>query len=340
MESKYSIIELFAGAGGLALGNEDAGLRHKLLVEIDKNASSTLKNNKPSWNVINEDVRDVSYDGIEADIVSGGFNCQSFSSSGKRLGFEDTRGTMFFELARCANEIKPKIILGENVRGLLNHDNGKTLSIMIEVLKEIGYRVHYKLLRSQYLDVPQKRERLIIIGVRDDLDIPFIFPKEKDYTINIKEALKDVPVSSGQKYSKRKKEIMDMVPPGGYWRNLPLEIQKEYMGNSFHSSGGRTGIARRLSWNEPSLTLTCSPAQKQTERCHPEETRPLTIREYARIQTFPDTWEFCGSISSQYKQIGNAVPVKLGFHMGKCLIAMLSGNYEEENMDIFQRNNF
>ena len=116
---------------------------------------------------------------------------------------------------------------------------------------------------------------------------------------------------------------MAMVPPGGYWRDLPIEIRKEFMGASFYLSGGKTGMARRLAWDEPSLTLTCNPAQKQTERCHPSETRPLTVREYARIQTFHDDWEFVGSLTSQYKQMGNAVPVNLGYHMGRSVIAML-----------------
>jgi len=115
-----------------------------------------------------------------------------------------------------------------------------------------------------------------------------------------------------------------LVPAGGYWRDLPTDIQKEYMKASFYHTGGRTGMARRLSWDEPSLTLTCSPAQKQTERCHPEETRPLTIREYARIQTFPDNWKFTGSVTSQYKQIGNAVPVNLAFHIGNSIVEMLN----------------
>ena len=116
-----------------------------------------------------------------------------------------------------------------------------------------------------------------------------------------------------------------MIPEGGYWRDLPIKDQKEFMGKSFYLGGGKTGMARRLSWSEPSLTLTCSPAQKQTERCHPSKTRPLTIREYARIQTFPDSWEFLGSETSQYKQIGNAVPVNLGYYIGRTLISMLSG---------------
>ena len=93
-------------------------------------------------------------------------------------------------------------------------------------------------------------------------------------------------------------------------------------------------MARRLSWDEPSLTLTCSPAQKQTERCHPTETRPLNVREYARIQTFPDEWQFQGSTTSQYKQIGNAVPVNLGYHIGRCLVAMLEGNIDDQIMEL------
>ena len=115
-----------------------------------------------------------------------------------------------------------------------------------------------------------------------------------------------------------------MVPPGGYWRDLPLPVQKEYMKKSFYLGGGKTGMARRLSWNAPSLTLTCAPAQNQTERCHPEESRPLTIREYARIQTFPDEWQFAGTQSAQYKQIGNAVPVNLAYAIGLSVVDALN----------------
>ena len=333
-KSKFTSIELFAGAGGLALGMENAGIKHKLLVEIDRHAASTLQLNRPKWNVSCADARDVPYEAITADIVTGGFPCQAFSFAGNQMGFEDARGTLFFELARCIKEVRPKIAVGENVKGLLAHDNGKTLRAMLSVLDDLGYRVAYRVLRAQYLDVPQKRERLVIIAVRKDLDFPILFPKEKDYTISIREALVDVPFSTGQEYPKRKREIMELVSPGDYWRDLPIEIQKEYMGGSFHLGGGKTGIARRLSWDEPSLTLTCSPAQKQTERCHPAETRPLNVREYARIQTFPDEWQFQGSTSVQYKQIGNAVPVNLGYHIGRCLIAMLDGSQADETMEI------
>jgi len=180
------------------------------------------------------------------------------------------------------------------------------------------------------MDVPQKRERLFIVGVRDDLKIEHLFPEEKDYTVSMRDALDQCPVSEGYAYNAKKKKIMDMVPEGGCWRDLPIKYQKEYMMKSFYLGGGKTGMARRLSWEEPSLTLTCNPAQKQTERCHPSETRPLNIREYARIQTFPDTWKFIGSKSSQYKQIGNAVPVNLGYYMGRAIYSMLSRRKDKD----------
>jgi DNA (cytosine-5)-methyltransferase 1 len=332
--SKFNVIELFAGAGGLALGMENAGLTAKLLVEIDKNAVATLRANRRDWNIIEDDISNVSFDGVNADLITGGFPCQSFSYAGKSLGFEDVRGTLFFEYVRAISSVKPKVIVGENVRGLEKHDEGRTLKTMLSILDDLGYRVEYRILRSQYLDVPQKRERLVMIGVRKDLDLPIYFPKEQDYTVSLREALLDVPSSPGQTYTKTKFEVMSLVPEGGYWRDLPMDVRQKYMGASFYLGGGKTGMARRLAWDEPSLTLTCNPAQKQTERCHPSETRPLSIREYARIQSFPDTWVFTGSIASQYKQIGNAVPVNLGYHIGRCLIAMLNRKPVSTSMDV------
>lgn len=330
----YNTIELFAGAGGMALGFENAGLNHILLTDWDKDAINTLKSNRPNWNVVKEDVQKMSFKNMKADVVVGGFPCQSFSYAGKKMGFEDARGTMFFEFARCVKEVKPKIAIGENVKGLLRHDNGKTLNTIISILEELGYDVAYRVLKSQYFDVPQKRERLVIIAKRKDVKSNFVFPKEKNYIIPLKEALRNCPDSLGQMYPEKKKKILEMVPQGGYWKDLPLKIQKEYMMSSFYMGGGKTGMARRLSWDEPSLTLTCAPAQKQTERCHPEETRPLKVREYARIQTFPDEWEFEGSITSQYRQIGNAVPVNLAYYIGKCVIAMLENKTEDLDLEV------
>jgi DNA (cytosine-5)-methyltransferase 1 len=324
-KSRYKVIELFSGCGGLALGFENAGLQTELLVEIDRDAALSLQTHRPEWNVIHSDVAKIDFAEYRGkiDVVAGGFPCQAFSYAGQKRGFEDARGTLFYEFARCVSQVRPKIAIGENVRGLLKHDGGRTLARMKQILEELGYRVEQHLVRAQFHDVPQKRERLLIIAVRDDAKLPLFVPRECNYTISLSEALKKCPPSQGAKYPKRKEEIMKLIPEGGYWRNLPAKIQKEFMKGSLHLSGGKTGMARRLSWSEPSLTLTCSPSQKQTERCHPSETRPLTIREYARIQTFPDDWKLAGSVASQYRQIGNAVPVNLGYHIGRCIIAML-----------------
>ncbi|HDR2405235.1 TPA: DNA (cytosine-5-)-methyltransferase [Enterobacter asburiae] len=331
----YTVLELFAGAGGMALGLEKAGLKSVLLNEIDSHACKTLRKNRPEWNVVEGDVSKVDFTPYRntVDVLAGGFPCQAFSYAGKKLGFEDTRGTLFFEFARAVKEINPKVLLAENVRGLLNHDDGRTLDTIKSIITDLGYTLFEpRVLKAIFYKVPQKRERLIIVAVRNDLanGIDYEWPSSYNKILTLKDALKkgelydsDVPESEGQKYPKRKAEILSMVPPGGYWRDLPENIQKEYMLKSFYLGGGKTGMARRLSWDEPSLTLTCAPAQKQTERCHPEETRPLTVREYARIQTFPDDWVFEGPMSAKYKQIGNAVPVNLSFAVGKSVVHLL-----------------
>lgn len=340
-EREYSVLELFAGAGGLAIGLEQAGLKCAALNEIDKFACSTLRKNRPGWNILEGDIKNFCFDDYngKVDVVTGGFPCQSFSYAGKRLGLEDARGTLFYEFARAVKEVQPAICLGENVRGLLNHDGGNTLKGMISILDEIGYRVvPIEVLKAIHFKVPQKRERLFLVGIRKDINIDFEYPKPYKKTYNLSDALKkghlfnsDVPTSPGAKYPKSKKDILDLVPPKGYWRDLPVELQKEFMGGSFYLGGGKTGMARRIGWDEPCLTLTCSPAQKQTERCHPDETRPFTVREYARIQTFPDEWLFEGSVSQQYKQIGNAVPVNLGKEVGYKLVAFLNQYYNSLN---------
>jgi DNA (cytosine-5)-methyltransferase 1 len=337
-ESNYSVLELFAGAGGLALGMEKAGLKCIALNEIDKWACQTLRQNRPNWNVLEGDIKNFDFKDLsdKVDVVTGGFPCQAFSYAGKKLGLNDARGTLFYEFARVVQETKPAICIGENVRGLLSHEKGKTLEGMISILDEIGYNVvsPVRVLKAIHYNVPQKRERLILVGVRKDIDIEYAYPLPSEKVYNLSDALKqgelyssDVPDSPGTKYPEHKKKVLDLIPQKGYWRDLPLKIQKEFMGGSFHLGGGKTGIARRIGWDEPCLTLTCSPAQKQTERCHPEETRPFTVREYARIQTFPDDWKFEGSVAQQYKQIGNAVPVNLGKEVGYSIVNFLNQYY-------------
>ncbi len=333
----YSCVELFAGAGGLALGLEYAGFHSKGLVEIDRYACQTLRKNRPNWNVIEKDIIQVVEEGIrnyidipvgELDLLSGGYPCQAFSYAGKKMGLSDARGTMFYYYSQALEQLKPKMFLAENVKGLVNHDGGRTLSLMLKVFSDIGYTVKWHVLSALDYDVAQKRERIAIVGIRNDLvekyNVSYAFPKPYGYILTLRDVLQNVPKSDGDKYPESKRKVLELVPPGGYWRDLPEDIAKAYMGKSYYSGGGRTGMARRMSWDEPCLTLTCSPAQKQTERCHPDETRPFTVREYARIQSFPDTWEFDGSTSNAYKQIGNAVPVNLAKAIGLSIINVLN----------------
>ncbi len=337
--NQYSVLELFAGAGGLAIGLEKAGIKCVALNEIDKWACQTLRENRPQWNILEGDIKNYNFSDYKnkVDIVTGGFPCQAFSYAGKKLGLKDARGTLFYEFARVVKEVKPAICIGENVRGLLSHEKGKTLEGMISILDEIGYNVvtPVRVLKAINYNVPQKRERLILVGIRKDIDLEYNYPLPYEKIYNLSDALKkgdlfdsNVPKSKGTTYPKHKKKVLDLIPQKGYWRDLPLDMQKEYMQKSFYLGGGKTGMARRIGWDEPCLTLTCSPAQKQTERCHPEETRPFTVREYARIQTFPDEWRFEGSVSQQYKQIGNAVPVNLAKEIGYSIISFLNRYYE------------
>lgn len=329
---QYNSLELFAGAGGLACGLEEAGFNALGLVEFDKFAAATLRNNRPNWNVIEDDIINVAEKGVfeyipkgvEIDFLSGGYPCQSFSYAGQKRGLEDVRGTLFYYYAKILEQTRPKVFLAENVKGLTTHDGGKTLQTMIDVFENVGYKVTYRVLKATDYGVAQKRERTVIVGVRDDIKIEYIPPKPFEYKPVLRDVLQDVPTSPGEQYPEKKRKILSLVPPGGYWRDLPAEIAKEYMGKSYYSGGGRTGMARKISWDEPCLTLTCSPAQKQTERCHPDEIRPFTVREYARIQSFSDDWSFAGSPSSQYKQIGNAVPVAMARAIGLSIIDVLN----------------
>ncbi|QVJ96519.1 DNA cytosine methyltransferase [Mycoplasma mycoides subsp. capri] len=336
MSNSYKSIELFAGAGGLALGLEQAGFEHIGLVEFDKQAVETLKFNRPNWNIIFEDVQKVSQRDLkkefnlqigELDLLSGGAPCQSFSYAGKRLGLEDTRGTMFYHYATFLNKLKPKMFLFENVKGLLTHNKGQTFQTICDIFSQQGYQITYKVLNALDYMVAQKRERLIVIGIRNDLTnlIKFEFPKKHQKKLVLKDILKNVPKSECAKYSKEKQEIFKLVPPGGCWKDIDQNIAKKYMKSCWNMQGGRTGILRRLSLDEPGLTVLTTPQMKQTERCHPLEVRPFSIRENARIQSFPDNWVFKGTISSQYRQIGNAVPCNLAKEIGLSIIKSLKG---------------
>jgi DNA (cytosine-5)-methyltransferase 1 len=323
-----SFIEVCAGCGGLSTGFIEAGFTPILVNELEKTFCDSLRNNHPGVQVIQKSMTELDltpYMG-QVDVLQGGIPCQAFSQAGERRGLEDPRGQLLLHFNKLILQCVPKVILVENVKGLVSHDRGKTLASVLKLFENNGmYTLTTKVLNANDYDVPQKRERVIIIGVLTSLNRAFTYPPKQETKLLLRDVLQNVPPSPCASYPPKKKAVMDLVPQGGCWIDLPPEIQREYMGErSLAAGGGKRGIARRLAMDAPSLTLTTSPAQKQTERCHPMETRPLSVREYARIQTFPDTYVFAGSAAQQYKQIGNAVPVRLAYHIAKQVLSFLN----------------
>ena len=319
-------VEVCAGCGGLSTGFMNAGFHPVLLNEMVPVFCQTLEANHPGVLVENKDMRtlDLSAHHGRIDVLMGGVPCQAFSQAGERKGLDDPRGQLILEFNRLVRQVSPKILMVENVSGLLTHAGGATLKGVLELFANDGaYTLYYKLLNAADYEVPQKRQRVFIVGVRNDILAArgeFTYPVPSTKKVVLRDVLMNVPPSPGVAYSDAKRAVMEQVPEGGCWVDLPEEVQRVYMGEaSLAAGGGKRGIARRLAMNQPSLTLLTSPSQKQTERCHPTETRPLTVREYARIQTFPDSYTFVGSVANQYKQIGNAVPVKLAEAMARRL---------------------
>ena len=312
---KYKFIEVCAGAGGLSKGFIDVGFCPVLLNDTDKYCVETLKLNHPEAHIFKGSMVDIDLDKYntgDIDILMGGVPCQSFSQAGKRAGISDDRGKLILHFIKMIATINPKIFIIENVHGLVTHNNGKTLEQVIQEIENLKrYNISYKVLNANDYSVPQNRKRLIITGVHTALNKNFNFPEPHKYKPVLGDVLLYCPESPGASYNKEKYDIMKLVPEGGCWVDIPIDIQKSYMGNSYNSGGGKRGILKRLDMKKPSLTLLTTPSQKQTERCHPIETRPLQTLEYARIQTFPDDYKFAGSINQIYKQIGNAVPVNL-----------------------------
>lgn len=319
-----TFIEVFAGCGGLSCGLMKAGFKPLLLIDNVKDCVETLKLNHPDVDVKKVDVTKLNlsdYKG-KVHILAGGIPCQSWSFAGKRMGLEDTRGNLFMDFIRLIKECDPDIFLIENVHGLITHNKGKTFEMLKELLLiDDTYELQYKLLNSNDYNVPQKRKRVFIIGTKKEKELIYSFPEPFNVGTTLKDAFKDIPLcKEGYLYPRKKLDLFKKIPQGGCWINLDEDEQKEYLGKSIESGGGKRGILKRLSMNEPSLTLLTTPSQKQTERCHPIEDRPLNINEYMRIQTFPDDYKFYGSITSKYKQIGNAVPVNLAYHIGLSLM--------------------
>jgi len=342
-------ISLFTGAMGLDLGFEKNGFDIRVAVDNNPAVCDTIKANSPLLPLIPRDIRHVSTNAIlkkanlrksEATVVIGGPPCQSFSTAGRRLSINDQRGALVFEFIRVVRESKPTFFVFENVPGLrsatLRHISfyeraekkpdeipkesrlGEAFTLLLRKFRMTKYKLTVEVLDAADFGAPQKRRRLFIMGTRDG---QFLEIRErKRGCTTLRKALNGLndpqpeffPFPPWGKY-------LQYVPPGGDWRDLPEEIKKEAMGRAFYSQGGRTGFFRRLHWDRPAPTLVSSPIRKATCLAHPDQIRPLSIKEYSAVQGFPKRWQFKGSTKEKYEMIGNAVPLHLSSIVGKAI---------------------
>ena len=352
--SNRDVISLFSGAMGLDIGMGNAGLNVVVGQDFDNACVETMKAN--GHNVLSGDIRDVQPQELlditglnvgEPFMICGGPPCQPFSTAGKRLGINDPRGSLFMDFIRMIDYIRPRFFVMENVKGIMSaplkhvptaerDDNdpeqklGTVLDVILAEFDKLGYKTVYGLLDAVNYGVPQFRERFVLIGSRDHEDIFLPIPTHFQAHQNpayrwktVGDAIRDLEGVSSEcaTLSPERKKYLHMVPEGGNWRDLPEELIPAAMGGAYASGGGKVGFYRRLSYTQPSPTITTSPAQKATMLCHPKFDRPLSVKEYARIQQFPDDWVFVGTTAAKYRQIGNAVPVGLGTAIGLAVLA-------------------
>ena len=374
--STLKAISLFSGAMGLDIGIEKAGIDIKLCVEINKQAVSTIRNNT-NIPVIDRDITTVpatemfEVSGLKAgevDLVVGGPPCQAFSTAGARRGLDDFRGNVIIQYLRVISEIQPKYFILENVRGILSaklnavpelykeyedikDTKGSVIKFLANEFKKLGYTISFALFNAANYGVPQIRERVIIFGAKGNRRIPLPQPTHSEHGVSgtkkwvtLGDVINDLPQPNESEYtplSKRMIQYMPLVKEGKNWTSLEPSVAREAMGKAYDLAGGKTGFLRRLSNSKPAPTLVTSPIIPATLICHPTELRPLSIREYARVQQFPDNWQFSGKISDIYKQIGNAVPVGLGYMAGMQIIRFdkgeLEGNEDKKNVIPYSR---
>ena len=349
------VISLFSGAMGLDIGLGKAGLNVVIGQDFEPTCVETMKAN--GHNVLGGDIRDINPQTLldmtnlkvgEPFLICGGPPCQPFSTAGKRLGINDPRGSLFMDFIRMIDHIRPRFFVMENVKGIMSaplkhvpnaerdeHDPDQKLGTVLDVIlsefRKLGYKTVYGLLDAVNYGAPQFRERFVLIGSRDHEDIflpiPTHFQKHQNQEYRwrtIGDVIRDLEDNEEDcaAFSNERRRYLQMIPEGGNWRNLPEEIIPVAMGGAYKSGGGKVGFYRRLSYSQPSPTVVTSPVQKATMMCHPVKDRPLSVKEYARMQQFPDDWRFIGTTAAKYRQIGNAVPIGLGEAIGKTLIAV------------------
>lgn len=346
-------ISLFSGAMGLDIGLMQAGIKIEIGQDFDAYCVQTMIANGHKG--ILGDIRDISPESLlretnmkagEPFLVCGGPPCQPFSTAGKRLGINDPRGSLFRDFVRMIDVIRPRFFVMENVKGLMSallkdadgkNTETKVLDIILDEFRKLNYKTVYGVLDAVNYGVPQFRERFVLIGSRDNEDIFLPVPTHFHVHQNsnyrwrtLGDTIRNLENVEGEcgAFSESRLKYLKMIPEGGNWKNLPEEIMQEAMGGAFHSGGGKVGFYRRLSYSQPSPTVVTSPVQKATMMCHPTKDRPLSVAEYARIQQFPDDWNFMGNMSSKYKQIGNAVPIGLAKAIGEMLVSVANSEHE------------
>jgi len=347
-------LSFFSGAMGLDIGMMNAGITPVLACENDKNARATIVANNNEIGLIGDiwefneiEIRKYANlpEDLKVDVIFGGPPCQAFSTAGNRKGFEDARGDVFIRYLDIIDMFKPTYAVIENVRGLITTEailestdgtpvKGAALHYTIERLESLGYTISFELYNAANFGTPQKRERLVLIAKMGNEKVPYLTPTHSEngeFNLplwkTLKDAIGDIQ-DKGMTYSEIPKTRIDWfkkIPEGGNWKSLSEEEQKQAMGKKFYMGGGKTGFFRRLAFNQPSPTLVTVPTMPATDLIHPTELRPLSVEEYARIQGFPDSWKFYGNTAEKYKQIGNAVPIKLGEAIGKTIINDMNG---------------
>lgn len=327
------LVSLFSGCGGMDKGFEDAGYKRVWANDFDADAQAVFRLNLGE--IDGRDITQVPVEDIpDCDIITAGFPCQPFSNAGNRRGVYDERGELYLECLRIIENKKPKAVLFENVKGLLSskHQSGKKL---IEVIKgdleKLGYTVNYKVVNASDYGVPQNRERMILVAIHNSVGKMFEFPpaqKDKSQLTlrHILEVPADVSNQTYWPYSPQAQNMIEQIPQGGSWKSIPYENlsprfkrirddMKRYHAPNFY---------RRFSLDEINGTITASAQPENCGITHPIENRRYTIREIARIQTFPDDYRFIDdttkNIVAMYKVIGNAVPCHLAKVIGDAIM--------------------
>lgn len=338
LKSSLNTISLFSGAGGLDLGLINAGFNIVFANDILKPAIENYRHNIGeihAGDITKIDPADLP----EADVVVGGFPCQPFSNAGNRLGTEDDRGNLYLEVLKMIESKKPKVVVMENVRGLLsmkNKDGSKLIDTIVYLLEntEPGYKAHVKLLKASDYGVPQNRYRVFIVGIRADINVNYHFPEPATYNydkLSVGSAIEGVEGLPNQddvwELSPQSQNLIRFIPEGGSWKNIPYEELPDRMKRirddmkRYHSPN----FYRRFARHEINGTITAAGTPENSGIIHPVENRRYSVREIARIQSFPDDYEFVGdSVSSMYKVIGNAVPPKLAEVIGKSIVDQLA----------------